>query len=92
VGVPGLRISEFGLRISEFNSAFCNPQWDLLGSPATDLFKISYVIEDGALIFGVAVSADPKGYFPLHTSLFWMSLPFSVTGLTLDPLKVKRNF
>jgi len=63
-----------------------------LGNPATDLFKISYVIEGGALIFGVAVSADTQGYFLPYTSLFWMSLPFSVTSLTLDPLKVKRNF
>jgi hypothetical protein len=63
-----------------------------LGNSAANFFKIGHVIEGGALIFGMAVSADTKGHLPLYTSLSWMSLPFSVTGLTLDTLKVKGNF
>jgi hypothetical protein len=62
-----------------------------LGNPAADPFKISFVVEDRALVFGVAVSANTQGNFTFHASLFWMVLPFSMTGLALDPLKVKGN-
>ena len=63
----------------------------LIGDLAADLFKIGHVIEGRALIFGVAVPADPKGHSSLDASLFRMFLPFSVASLALHPLKIKRN-
>ena len=68
-------------------SAICN----LVGDLASKLFKIGNVVEGGTLIFGVAVSAEAKGHFPLNLSFSRMSFPFTMTGLTLDSQKKERD-
>jgi hypothetical protein len=65
---------------------------NLFGDFAADLFEVGHIIESGALVFGVAVPADTEGHFPLYLSLSRMAFSFPMTGLTLDPLKIKRNF
>jgi len=49
----------------------------LRGDLAADLFKIGHVIEGRALIFGMAISADPKSHSSLYASLSRVFLPLS---------------